>query len=137
GTQTALYRIHAGGGEPQRLANLERYDIAMQPDWSAAGITLSVGYENDLRLGIIPLDGANPYLLGAVRALLPRWSPDDEWIVYADYNNLGTRLYRIRPDGSERFAVTDGSIETEYFAAWHGDTIIFSGVEVSPFVNIY
>ena len=50
-------------------------------------------------------DGSNVTLL-AKKAAYPAWSPDSKWIVFTDQNYGDGRLWKMRPDGSDKTPIT-------------------------------
>jgi Tol biopolymer transport system component len=92
-----------GGGEPRPVTSGPA-DIS--PTWSPDGSALvyqTRGADGNLAIALLqPIDGA-PRLLA--RGLDPVFTPDGQWIVYSQRLAVGTRLWRMRPDGSGKLAL--------------------------------
>jgi serine/threonine protein kinase len=100
GGQFLLQQVSMAGGETAVLAtpfaSADIYDIS--PDHSALLITSEAGgTQTETPLWQLPIPAGSPRPVGSVLAHAATWTPDGQFIVYAN----GSDLFLIRPDGSQ------------------------------------
>jgi hypothetical protein len=93
GLLAGLYQVDVNNGQSQLLVP-GATEGALSPDGSKLIAVLPKGASNELL--IANADGSDLHSLN-VEGSMPSWSPDGQWIVFSDSNNLSM----IRPDGSE------------------------------------
>jgi len=77
----------------------------------------------------IPTEGAGFAALpsGMPQNLIPKWSPEGQWLAYLRRDAGVTQLWRARADGSEAGPVTHGAVDVEDFAwADAGQSLTFT-----------
>jgi Tol biopolymer transport system component/DNA-binding winged helix-turn-helix (wHTH) protein len=98
GGQLVLAQVSSASGEtvpvqpPLPSANL----LAISPDRSKLLIRRDEGSAQDEPLWFVPVTGGSPYRLGEVIAHAATWTPDGEWITYANRGDM----FQVRNDGS-------------------------------------
>jgi Tol biopolymer transport system component len=99
-----------GGARPKRVSEGPAdYSTACAPDGSAiVWVSVDERGRDALMVRMPPLDGP-VRRIGPGRH--PSFSPDGEWIVYSAPVQGQWRLYRIRPDGSGRKAIGQGTLD--------------------------
>lgn len=135
---TELWRVHPDGTGAERIGEPASYhegdtQPSPSPDGQRVVFTTSK-YSCCFMLTLNMLDVATGAIdsLGAengntIRGIAPRWSPADEnLIVYGyindRYNNTGAlTLYTMRPDGTERRAITPPDIAVRPSFDWSPD----------------
>lgn len=110
GPSSYLEMTTPGGGRPSRYSEGPAdYAPACAPDGNAV-VWVSVDERGrDVLMSRAPALGGETRRLGPGRD--PAFSPDSEWVVYSAQAQGRWRLFRIRPDGSGRRAVGEGSYD--------------------------
>jgi TolB protein len=80
-----LYVMTSDGANPQPLAPSLR--VREEPAWSPDGKALAAVGDDDKGPGLflVPLDGGVPVRLYSQRCRFPLWSPDGQYILFAEY----------------------------------------------------
>jgi TolB protein len=105
-----LWLIGPGLGGPVSLtAGPADYGPACAPDGSAIAWASSDHRDADRLFSQSPVQGGTPRDLGPGRS--PAFSPDSGWIVYTARVKGRWSLYRIRPDGSGRRPIGQGTLD--------------------------
>jgi hypothetical protein len=105
-----LWLIGSGLGAPVALtAGPADYGPACAPDGSAIAWASSDHRDADRLFSQSPVQGGAPRELGPGRS--PAFSPDSGWIVYTARVKGRWSLYRIRPDGSGRRPIGQGTLD--------------------------
>jgi eukaryotic-like serine/threonine-protein kinase len=98
GQKSVLAQVSSAGGEtvPFHPPLLNADLLAISPDRSRLLIGKFEGAEPEKRLWIVPVTGSPSYHLNDVLAHAATWTPDGEWITYAN----GGELFQVKNDGS-------------------------------------
>jgi Tol biopolymer transport system component len=123
-----------GGGERVLLSQPDHYSD--EPSWSPDGrrLTFMRARSADLHWNVFVAgaDGSSPVnITNEVDRYAgnPAWSPDGRWIAFtssvmgsaASCGNVSSGLVLIRPDGTGRAVISDGTAGCDHDAAWGPD----------------
>jgi Tol biopolymer transport system component len=98
---THLYVTHADQSGTRRVGG--SLAVRGSPGWSPDGTSLTVAADDGdrPRLYRVPLDGSAPTVIVDGYATTPLWSPDGQWLVYADADSgPDFTLRAVRADGT-------------------------------------
>lgn len=131
GSGTNLYRMGLDGRNFQPLTDTR--DSNFDPAWHGNRVVFVSLRDTDLELYLLDMSTLQTTRLTERIGddMFPSWSPDGDWILYTAKMGRQLDLYKIRPDGSEKQALTQTLEQDEYYAAWspHGEQIIFASTE--------
>ncbi len=138
---TSIWIINADGSEPRQLASLPQ---ATHLHWSPDGQKIAASGVVQGKRQIVLIDvqtgEVTPLTNTSGSATAPRWSPDGEWIAYADQDETTSwDIYKIRPDGTLKQRLTDSpGVDTDPCWSPDGQQIAFcSEREASAGRQIY
>jgi Tol biopolymer transport system component len=98
-----IYSIPVGGGNPNKLTNMEAREPVYSPDGKMVAFAADRGIgrgEGDLGLWVIPSGEGDPHLVAeAIKATSPVWSPDGNMIAYIDEGQPRMYIIRINDEG--------------------------------------
>jgi Tol biopolymer transport system component len=121
-----LCRVSVAGGAPEALLRMTGGGQLRTPSLSPGGtevVYASSSFAGDMfRARVLDLTTGTTRLLTSNEAAGPRWSPNNEWILYAvsgPWGGYSGRLRVVRPDGSDDHQLIDGA----YFpgGSWSAD----------------
>jgi Tol biopolymer transport system component len=133
-----LYIMRPDGSELQRITTDEF--VATSPSWSPDGQwiaflskdtifkTKSDGAQIEKILSLSPLETGGSVV----------WSPNGEWVAYNVYGLQNNSIQRVRPDGTERSIIVQGS-GAFAIQKWSPDShaIAYADISSSPSSGIY
>jgi Tol biopolymer transport system component len=113
GGHQELWVSNLDGGDPRRITTQATSGLFDSfPSWSpdAKRLVFDRGSGNDYDLYIVDVKTHGLRRLTYSGAIAPAWSPKGDWIAFASDRDGTSRLYEIRPDGSDEHAISPPSV---------------------------
>jgi hypothetical protein len=109
-----LWRVASSGGTPESLATgaVGMRSPSVSPDGNSIVYAASMAGDGTYHVYVHDLPTGTDRLVSANQAAGTRWSPTNEWILYAvsgPYPGYSGHLWIVRPDGTNDHELSDGA----------------------------
>jgi len=103
-----LYRIHPTSQQRESLRFAYHSALSWSPEGNMLVFTVRVNYSGDFEIYHLDTRTYRGTRLtgGQGVNMLPTWSPDGAWIIFASTRDAHWELYRMQPDGSQQERLT-------------------------------
>lgn len=134
-----LIIMNADGSGRRGVTGYTGNGYESMPTWSPDGNQLA--YRRGSELRVVNADGTGDRLvtdLGTEDYTQMAWSPDGAWIVWSARNpdTATGDLYRVRPDGTGRAAITETTVIWEQYPSFMADgRIVFTATPQGGVIN--
>jgi Tol biopolymer transport system component len=134
--KSQLEILEPGNPTPRALSAGPRdYAPTCAPDGSHVAYASTPAPRASWLMSLELREGAEPRRLGPGRE--PRFCADGEWIVYTAPIRRGTRIWRVRPDGSGRSPIGQGVLDEKAPACSPDGRLVVYGVTEEHRENLY
>lgn len=135
------WMMNSDGSNPHELCILPGINVS-KCDWSPDGlkITFNAYYDGDDELFIYDLNFGQLHRLtyNSFTDWAPTWSPQGDWIVYYSDESGVFRIYKIRPNGTEKAQINNAFMEEKHpRISPFGNKVVFYGRDNSAAWDIF